>query len=188
MTTRNYKYIPTIQRHYKDVFSTSAQLTEYLEDIPVQVVLTISGCGQYAMDSLKRIETDLADSYQRTHKAPLSYAVSYEGNRRYANAHLIIACCYRVDVSYIDAILRLRKVDFKIDRIDESTKHKLLSYMFKELNFNPDCDWDFHALDFYLRPMPENSRQRRRLRRHRERLRASLPYQQSKELERHATP
>jgi hypothetical protein len=165
-----FRYQPTILQHYRETVSKSAELVEYLRDVPIQAVLTISGYGRYDMVKLKGIEHDLVSAYQRSHKAPLSYAVSYEQAQKYANIHMVIACSYPLDISFIEAILRLRKVDFKIETVDESRKDKLLSYVFKELNFNIDYEWDIKNLDFYLQKTPGNSRSRRRLKRHRERL------------------
>jgi hypothetical protein len=82
---------------------------------------------------------------------------------------MAIACPFRIDTSYIHTFLRSRKVDFTLDPVDVTRKEELLNYMFKELNYSSDCDWNFRNFDYYLKK-PRNRKDRKRLSRHRERL------------------
>lgn len=165
-----FRYISTALEHYKATVSKSDEVVDYVKDIPFQVVLTLSGVGRYSIESLKQVEKKLADYYERVHKCSLSYVVSYERTsvERYANIHMAIACGYRVDIAFIEAVLRGWKVNFEIRPVDMERKERLLSYAFKEMNYSSDYNFDLVNCDYYLKP-PGNCRERRRLRRMQER-------------------
>ena len=173
MNRKKFKYQITALEHEKATIKRSDWMADYIKDIPFQVVLTLSGVGRYSMDSMKQIEKQLVESYEKYHRCPLSYVVSYETSpEKYANIHMAIACPYPIDTFFMDSYLSGRKVNFQIADVDPERKERLLPYMFKEMNYRPDYEFDLINCDYYL-GTAATKKERKRQARHQRRLKKS---------------
>ncbi len=135
------------------------------------------------MEHLKQVEKEFVEICEKHFRAPLSYTVSYE-QYPYPNIHLLIASSVILDAEWMrqgfkygfgdvdskgKAIVRHFKVDVDIKGVYDTEGAQ--DYSLKELNFSNIAEWDVRNMEYFFKP-PANAQERRRLRRHNDRLRS----------------